>query len=305
MWRVGLDIGGTKIEALALAPDGSEAGRRRIETPRGDYNATIGAIVNLVASLRSAFGIVNLTSIGAGIPGSISPKTGLVRNANSTWINGQPFQTDLETALGLEVIIENDANCLALSEAADGAGAGFDSVFAVILGTGVGGGLMIGGNLVTGRNAVGGEWGHNPLPWPDETERDGPQCFCGKRGCIETFLSGPALERQFAEAVGRNLRAQEIASLAAAGDADASHTIGLYTRRLARALATVVNVVDPGVIVFGGGLSNVDMILTGARAQLDEWVFSDVCETEFRRSRWGDSSGVRGAARLPNLRRQG
>lgn len=302
MWRIGLDIGGTKIEALAMRPDGSEAARRRMQTPRGDYDATIAAIASLVSALRAEYAIADLAAIGAGIPGSISPKTGLVRNANSTWLNGQPFKRDLESALELAVFIENDANCLALSEAVDGAGAGYKTVFAVILGTGVGGGLTISGGLVSGLNAVGGEWGHNPLPWPDDSERDGAECFCGKRGCIETFLSGPALERQFAAASGLKIAAAEIADLANAGDATANQILDIYCGRLARALATVVNIVDTDVIVFGGGLSNVDRILTGARAQLPHWVFSDVCETEFRRSRWGDSSGVRGAARLVDLR---
>ncbi len=302
MWRLGLDIGGTKIEALAMAPDGSEAGRRRIDTPRGDYQATIEAIAALVADIRAQFNVEHLAAVGAGIPGSISPATGLVRNANSTWINGRPFHRDLETALGLEVVIENDANCLALSEASDGAGAGFGSVFAVILGTGVGGGLTIGGRLVSGRNAVGGEWGHNPLPWPDESEQNGAPCFCGKRGCIETWLSGPALERQYAQATARTANAREIAGLAAAGDGEATSALQAYSRRLARAVATVINIVDPDVVVFGGGLSNIDLILTSARRHLNESVFSDVCETEFRRSRWGDSSGVRGAAHLADLR---
>lgn len=297
MWRAGLDIGGTKIELLIMAPDGSEALRRRIHTPR-DYAAMLAAIARLVADARAQFLQADIRAIGAGIPGSVSPATSFVRNANSTWINGRPFHRDLEAALGLSVIVENDANCLALSEAADGAGAGFRTVFAVILGTGVGGGLIVDGKLVRGRNAVGGEWGHNPLPWPQPDELPGSPCFCGKRGCIETWLSGPALEHQFAAAAGRPASAREIAALAAAGDAQAADALDAYTDRLARALATIVNIVDPDVIVFGGGLSNVEAILTGARAKLSAWVFSDICETPLRRSRWGDSSGVRGAARL-------
>ncbi len=302
MWRIGLDIGGTKIEALVVSPTGEELHRRRIGSPRGDYDATLEGIARLVASLKAEFGIGPDLAIGAGIPGSLSPKTGLVRNANSTWLNGRPFGTDLAARLGMPVFVENDANCFALSEALDGAGAGFRTVFGIILGTGVGGGIVHDGQLLRGRNAIGGEWGHNPLPWPGDDERDAPPCFCGRRGCIEQFLSGPALERDYARLSGTARSAAEIAELAEAGEAAAGAIIALYCDRLARALAHVVNVLDPDVVVFGGGLSNVESIREGARVRLPAWVFSDVCETEFRRNRWGDSSGVRGAAMLPLLR---
>jgi len=302
MWRIGLDIGGTKIEALVVSPTGEELHRRRISSPRGDYEATLEGIARLVASLKAEFGIGPDLAIGAGIPGSLSPKTGLVRNANSTWLNSRPFGTDLAARLGQPVHMENDANCFALSEALDGAGAGFRTVFGIILGTGVGGGIVHDGQLLHGRNAIGGEWGHNPLPWPRDDERDAPPCFCGRRGCIEQFLSGPALEHNHARLSGTARTAAEIAELAEAGEAAAGAIIALYCDRLARALAHVVNILDPDVIVFGGGLSNVDSIREGARVRLPAWVFSDVCETEFRRNRWGDSSGVRGAAMLPLLR---
>lgn len=301
MWRIGLDVGGTKIEALVVAPDGAELCRRRIATPRGSYKATLNDITALIESLRAEFGIGEDCAVGAGIPGSLSPRTGLVRNANSTWLNGQPFQHDLAARLRLPLHIENDANCFALSEATDGAGQGFDSVFGIILGTGVGGGLVLSGRMIVGRNAIGGEWGHNPLPWPADDERAIPPCFCGKRGCIEQFLSGPALERQFHAAGGGTIDALQIAQLANERDGLAMATLDAYCGRLARALASVINIIDPDVIVFGGGLSNIDAILSGTRARLADWVFSDVCNTVLRKNRWGDSSGVRGAAMLPLL----
>ncbi len=302
MWRIGLDIGGTKIEALAVSPGGEELDRRRIASPRGDYTATIDAIARLVDSLRNEHAIAGDLAIGAGIPGSLSPRTGLVRNANSTWLNGRPFGADLQARLGGPLFMENDANCFVLSEAADGAGCSFETVFGIILGTGVGGGIVHRGDLLIGRNAIAGEWGHNPLPWPSDDERATPPCFCGRRGCIEQFLSGPALERDYARRGGDIRPAHEIAERAAGGEAAAAATLETYCDRLARALAHIVNILDPDVIVFGGGLSNVDSIREGARARLPAWVFSDVCETELRRNRWGDSSGVRGAAMLPLLR---
>lgn len=307
MWRIGIDLGGTKIEALALSPNGEEYGRRRIPTPRSDYDGTLRAVAGLVADLVATLGRENVAGAGVGIPGSLSPRTGLIRNANSTWLNGRTFRQDLQAMMDLPLAVENDANCLALSEAADGAGRGYRTVFAVIIGTGVGGGIVTNGELLSGRNAVAGEWGHNPLPWPDDGERPGPACWCGKRGCIETFLSGPALELQYRARTGHSADAKAIAGRAAAGEAEAAAALGIYARRLAKSLANIVNIVDPDVIVFGGGVSNIAAVLDQARAELDPWVFSDCCITEFRMNRWGDSSGVRGAARLtlPGARIEG
>jgi fructokinase len=302
MWRIGIDVGGTKIEALALSPEGEEYGRRRIPTPRSDYEATLRAVAGLASTLVGTIGQKDVAGIGVGIPGSLSPRTGVVRNANSVWLNGRQLHKDLQSLIELPVAVENDANCFALSEAADGAGHGYRTVFGVILGTGVGGAIVTNGELLKGRNAVAGEWGHNPLPWPDESEREGPHCWCGKAGCIETFLSGPALEQQFRARSGTAAEAKLIAERAAVGDAACEAALSVYARRLAKSLATVVNVVDPDVIVFGGGVSNIASVLTKARAELDAWVFSDCCATEFRTNRWGDSSGVRGAARLLPLR---
>jgi fructokinase len=297
MWRIGIDLGGTKIEAVALSPEGEEYGRRRIPTPRGDYEATLRAAAGLTGALVAAVGRENVAGVGIGIPGSLSPKTGLVRNANSTWLNGRALGRDLQAIIDLPLVIENDANCFVLSEAADGAGAGWRTVFGVILSTGVGGGIVTDGRLLKGRNAIAGEWGHNALPWPDESEKAEP-CYCGKAGCIETFLSGPALERQYRARSGRSVDAVSIAECAARGDAAGRAALDIYARRLAKSLASVVNLVDPDVIVFGGGVSNITPVLAKARAELDAWVFSDCCVTEFRTNRWGDSSGVRGAARL-------
>ena len=301
MWRIGIDLGGTKIEALALSLEGEEYGRRRIPTPRGDYEATLQAAAGLTSAVVAAVGRENVAGVGIGIPGSLSPRTGLVRNANSTWLNGRTLDRDLQAIIGLPLVVENDANCFALSESADGAGEGYRTVFGVILGTGVGGGIVTNGKLLKGRNAIAGEWGHNPLPWPDESEKTGAPCYCGKMGCIETFLSGPALERQYRARSGRSVDAMIIAECAAGGDAAGEAVLGVYARRLAKSLASVVNIVDPDVIVFGGGVSNIAPVLEEARAELDAWVFSDCCVTEFRMNRWGDSSGVRGAARLPPL----
>jgi fructokinase len=305
MWRIGIDVGGTKIEALALSPEGEEYGRRRVPTPRGDYEATLQAAAGLTSALVAAVGRENVAGVGIGIPGSLSPRTGLVRNANSTWLNGRALDRDLQAIIELPLVVENDANCFVLSEAADGAGAGCRTVFGVILGTGVGGGIVTNGKLLRGRNALAGEWGHNPLPWPDESEEAEP-CYCGKAGCIETFLSGPALERQYRAHSGRSVDAIVIAECAArGGDAAAEATLAVYARRLAKSPASIVNIVDPDVIVFGGGVSNITPVLAKARVELDAWVFSDCCVTEFRTNRWGDSSGVRGAARLPSLHDKG
>jgi fructokinase len=298
MWRVGVDLGGTKIEALALSPSGEERLRVRAPTPRGDYEATLDAIVSLVNACADGLAASEIAGVGVGIPGSLSPRTGLVRNANSTWLNGRLLHRDLQARLQWPAIIENDANCFALSEAADGAGQGCRAVFGVILGTGVGGGLVIDGRSQLGHNAIGGEWGHNPLPWPDAREYPGPVCYCGKRGCIETFLCGPALERQYRDLSGEELGAKAIAEKAAGGEFAARTAFATYTRRLAKALATVINIVDPDSIVFGGGLSNIPALIHGAAAQLPEWVFSDCFNTPLKLNKWGDSSGVRGAAQL-------
>ena len=298
MWRVGVDLGGTKIEALALSPSGQERVRVRAPTPRGDYEGTLDAIVSLVEACTDGLAASEIAGVGVGIPGSLSPRTGLVRNANSTWLNGRSLHRDLQARSPWPVVIENDANCFALSEAADGAAHGCRAVFGVILGTGVGGGLVIDGHSQLGHNAVGGEWGHNPLPWPDAEEYPGPVCYCGKRGCIETFLCGPALERQFQELTGCALDARAIAEKAADGDFAAQTVLAAYSRRLAKALATVINIADPDIIVFGGGLSNISVLINDAAAQLPEWVFSDCFHTPLKVNKWGDSSGVRGAAQL-------
>ena len=298
MWRVGVDLGGTKIEALALSPSGQERVRVRAPTPRGDYEGTLDAIVSLVETCTDGLAASEIAGVGVGIPGSLSPRTGLVRNANSTWLNGRSLHRDLQALSPWPLVIENDANCFALSEAADGAAHGCRAVFGVILGTGVGGGLVIDGHSQLGHNAVGGEWGHNPLPWPDAEEYPGPVCYCGKRGCIETFLCGPALERQFQELTGCVLDARAIAEKAAEGEFAAQTVLAVYSRRLAKALATVINIADPDIIVFGGGLSNISVLINDAAAQLPEWVFSDCFHTPLKVNKWGDSSGVRGAAQL-------
>ncbi len=298
MWRIGIDLGGTKIEALALSPDGEERGRLRVQTPRGDYGATLDAIVSLVAACRDGLADSDIAGIGIGIPGSLSPKTGLVRNANSTWLNGRPLLGDLKTRFEWPLAIENDANCFALSEAADGAAAGRRTVFGVILGTGVGGGIVSDGRLLPGRNSVAGEWGHNPLPWPDAAELEAPACYCGKRGCIETFLSGPALEKQYFALSGQEAEAKAVAERAIAGEAAAQTALAVYATRLAKSLATVINIVDPDAIVFGGGVSNIAAVFELAQAELPAWVFSDCFDTLLMVNKWGDSSGVRGAARL-------
>ncbi len=298
MWRIGVDLGGTKIEALALSPDGRERVRVRVPTPRGDYDGTLDAIVSLASTCREGLADSDIAGIGIGIPGSFSPKTGLVRNANSTWLNGRPLLRDLEARFAWPVAIENDANCFALSEAADGAAQGCGTVFGVILGTGVGGGIVVDGKPLLGHNAVAGEWGHNPLPWPEADELPGPLCYCGKRGCIETFLSGPALERQYQTLSGQAAPARAIAERAQAGEAVAQSVLAVYAKRLAKSLATVINIADPDAIVLGGGVSNIDAIREMAVSELPGWVFSDCFDTPLVVNKWGDLSGVRGAARL-------
>ena len=292
-WRLGVDLGGTKIEIAALDGTGTARLRRRVATP-GTYAGTIAAIADLVEGAEAEIGA--RASLGLGIPGSENPVTRLVRGANSTHLNGRPLGADLEARLGRPVRLSNDANCLAMSEAADGAGAGFGSVFAVILGTGVGGGLVVQGRIVEGRNRVAGEWGHNPLPWMTPADFPGPACWCGQRGCIESFLCGPALA---AEADGPGARdASGLPARAAAGDAHAKAALDRHTDRLARALAAVVNLVDPEAIVLGGGLSNMDHLYESLPRLIPRHVFSDAFSTPVLRARHGDSSGVFGAARL-------
>ena len=299
--RIGVDLGGTKIEALALGPDGVELARRRVATP-GSYDQTLGLLCGLVSSLEAdaatTTGSVTPASVGVGIPGAISPTTGLVKNSNSTWLNGRPFDDDLGRILGRPVRVLNDANCFAFSEATDGAGAGADVVFGIIIGTGVGGGVVVHKQVLEGPQRIGGEWGHNPLPWPNDAERPGPECACGKRGCLETYVSGPGFARDHEATTGEALSTHEIASRAAEGDAGASASYDRYVDRLARGLATVVNVVDPDVVVLGGGMSNLADLPEDLKHALAPYVFTDTCSTRVVRNVHGDSSGVRGAAWL-------
>jgi fructokinase len=294
--RIGVDFGGTKLEVIALATDGRELFRKRAPTPAGDYEGQIAAVVELVAELERTVGATG--TIGVGIPGAISPASGLIKNANSTWLIDRPLDRDLARALGRPVRLQNDANCLAVSEATDGAAAGADVVFASILGTGVGAGIVVHGRPLTGRNAIAGEWGHNQLPWMRDDERPGPACYCGLHGCIETILSGPGLARDHKAATGRDLNAQQVAALAAQGDAEAEQALRRYEDRLARGLAHVINILDPDVVVLGGGLSNLDRLYANVPAIWHQWVFSDRVDTKLRKAKHGDSSGVRGAAWL-------
>ncbi len=296
--RIGVDLGGTKIEIVALDANGQAQYKQRTATPRDDYEGTIRAIRDLVAAAEAA--TQSRGSVGIGMPGAISPATGLVKNANSTWLNGRPLHIDLEAALQRPVRLANDANCFALSEATDGAAAGAHTVFGVIIGTGTGGGVVVRGRVCTGPNAIAGEWGHNPLPWPEDDERPGPPCYCGKHGCIETFLSGPGLSADFQRATGRSLDGAAIAAASEAGDPAASAAIQRYVQRMARALATIVNVIDPDVIVLGGGMSNIRALYDWVPALLPRFVFSDHVATAIRPPQHGDASGVRGAAWLWN-----
>ncbi len=294
--RIGVDMGGTKIEAAALSATGEILERTRVPTPQGDYEATVRAIRDLVLSLESQLN--QQGSVGVGIPGTISPATGLVKNANSTWLIGRPLDKDLSAALDRPVLLANDANCFAMSEAVDGAGQAHYVVFAVIAGTGVGGGLAIGWRVLPGPNGIAGEWGHNPLPWPKADELPGPSCYCGQQSCIETWLSGPGLERDFERNAGRWATAEDIVELASDGQPDAKAALDRYFDRMARALATVINMVDPGIIVLGGGMSNISEIYSEVPLRLGAHVFSDQVDTPVVKNRHGDSSGVRGAAWL-------
>ena len=296
MIRFGVDLGGTKTEIIALGVDGRELLRRRVETPKEDYGEILETVARLVRDAEAELG--NRGSVGVGTPGSISRATGLLRGSNSVCLNGKLIKADLETLLGREVRITNDANCFALSEATDGAAAGADIVFGVILGTGVGGGIVVRGHVLTGPNAIAGEWGHNPLPWPKDDERPGYPCFAGHSGCIETFLSGPGIERDHLRASGEALTSHDIGARAAIGNAACEATLRRYEERLARALAHVVNILDPDVIVLGGGMSNVQRLYVNVPALWGPWVFSDRVDTRLGRHKYGDSSGVRGAAWL-------
>ena len=294
--RIGIDLGGTKIEIIALGAAGEEIARERMPTPAGDYDKTLEVICHMVARIEARAG--RQGRIGVGIPGAVSPASGLVKNANSVWLIGRPFDRDLGALLHRPVRIANDANCFALSEAVDGAAAGAGVVFGVILGTGVGGGVVVQGRVVQGRHAIAGEWGHNPLPWPQPDELPGPKCYCGRRGCVETFVSGPALAREYSHATGDALAPAEIAGRAASGDGAAERVLAAYENRLARALATVINIVDPDAIVLGGGMSNVARLYANVPSLWCEFVFSDRADTPLLPPQHGDSSGVRGAAWL-------
>jgi fructokinase len=293
--RIGIDLGGTKIEIAALDNARDIVLRRRVPTPAGDYVGTIEAIATLVTAAESELG--HAESIGIGIPGSVSPFTGLVRNANSTVLIGKPLDRDLEQLLGRPVRIDNDANCFILSEACGGAAADAKLAFGVILGTGVGGGIAFEGRPYDGRNAIAGEWGHTPLPWPHDDER-AEQCYCGRSGCIEMFLCGPRLSAQYRELTSRTLTPSEIAEAATNGDRDAESVLARYENRLARGLAMILDILDPDVIVFGGGVSNLNRLYTNVPPLLAQYAFADNIDTPIRRASFGDSSGVRGAAML-------
>ncbi|MFL5515711.1 MAG: ROK family protein [Gemmatimonadales bacterium] len=294
--QIGVDLGGTKIEGIVLDADTLVAVRRRLATPR-DYTGTLDAIARLVAELEAEAGRTG--TVGVGIPGVVSRATGLVKNANSTWLNGRPLLAELETRLARPVRVANDANCFALSEAIDGAGEGFETVFGVILGTGVGGGIAVRQRLHEGPNQIAGEWGHNPLPWMTDEERaSSPACYCGKNGCVETFLSGPGFERDYALLSGARRSSQDIVHAAAARDPRALQALERYQDRLARALAAVIDVLDPDAVVLGGGMSNLPDLPSAISARLPRYVFSDTVLTPVVRNLHGDSSGVRGAAWL-------
>lgn len=296
--RIGIDLGGTKTEVIALGDQGEQLYRHRLPTPR-DYQQTVENIAHLVALAEEATGKIG--TVGIGIPGSISPYTGVVKNANSTWLNGQPFDKDLSQRLNREVRLANDANCLAVSEAIDGAAAGAQTVFAVIIGTGCGAGVAMNGRVHIGGNGTAGEWGHNPLPWMNDDElryRAEVPCYCGKQGCIETFISGTGFATDYQRLSGNPLKGSEIMRLVEAGDALAEQALAHYEQRLAKSLAHVVNILDPDVIVLGGGMSNVERLYRTVPSLVKEWVFGGECETPIRKALHGDSSGVRGAAWL-------
>ena len=293
---IGIDLGGTKIEIIALDPDGKELIRRRQPTPRDDYDGTVQRVCAMIREVEAELDA--RASVGISHPGAVSPATGLIKNANSTWLNGRAFDRDVEAALGRHVAFANDANCLALSEATDGAGEGAAVVFAVILGTGVGGGIVVNGKVLTGPNAIAGEWGHAPLPWPTDEERPGPACYCGLHGCIETWLAGPSFVKDHERVSGAFLQAPDIAARAEAGEAAAKASLERYCDRLARGLAVVINVLDPEVIVLAGGMSNVRQLYDAVPPLFTRYVFSDTVATRLLPPVHGDSTGVRGAAWL-------
>jgi fructokinase len=295
--RLGIDLGGTKTEIIALGDGGKELIRRRVNTPGESYDDVIGTMRDLVMGVEGELNARG--SVGVAIPGTISPMTGLVKNANATRLIGHPLDKDLGAALGREIRVANDANCFALSESTDGAAAGRDIVFGIIAGTGVGGGVCVGGRVLSGAHAIAGEWGHNPLPGPSVAEvENAPQCYCGRRGCIESWCSGPALAAQFKQRTGRDASALEIAAFAAGGDPDAKVSIENLLDRFARAVATLVNILDPDAIVIGGGLSNMDILYSELPARVEQYAFSPQGPTAILKNRHGDSSGVRGAAWL-------
>lgn len=294
--RIGVDLGGSKIEVIALDESGATLLRHRVPTPTGDYAGTLNAIADIVLSAEKE--LCQKGTLGVASPGAISARTGLLKNSNSTVLNGKPLVNDLAQRLGRPIRLENDANCFALSEAVDGAAVGAHGVFGVIIGTGVGGGAVVGKELIAGRNKIAGEWGHNPLPWATENERSGAPCYCGKSGCVETFLSGAGLAREYRGRTGRHLTAKEIALAAAGGDESAQVCLTVYQDRLARSLAVVINLLDPDVIVLGGGLSNIVQLYAGLSALVGRHTFSDAIDTPIVRAAHGDSSGVRGAAWL-------
>jgi fructokinase len=294
--RIGIDLGGTKIEIIALDDSGNELLRRRVATPRNNYCETLQAIVHLVSDAEAELG--QQGTLGIGTPGTLSRATGRLKNSNSVSLNDQPILQDLEGLLQRKVKISNDANCFALSEATDGAAAGASVVFGVILGTGVGAGIVVNGHILTGPNGIAGEWGHNPLPWPEPHELPGPPCYCGKRGCIETFLSGTGMTKVHHYEAGVSLSTNEIVKQAMQGDTVCESSLQAYEHRLVRSLAHVINILDPDVIVLGGGMSNIERLYTNVPVLWGNWVFSDRVDTKLVKNRFGDSSGVRGAAWL-------
>lgn len=303
MYYIGVDFGGTKIEAAALSPDGAFLSRKREPNP-GSYGEALATVERLILAVEADARATDpayaqrVATVGVGAPGSVSPKTGVMRNANSVWLNGKTFREDLEATLKRPVRLANDANCLALSEAIDGAAKGSPNVFAIIVGTGCGGGLVINGNLVEGANGVTGEWGHIPLPWPTADEVPGPKCWCGHHSCLETWVSGTGFARDFLAVSGRSLKSEEIIEAMRAGDADAVAAFDRLLKRLARGMALIVNALDPDTFVFGGGLSNVSEIYEKLPDMIRPYVFSDTWEAKLVPAQWGDSSGVRGAAYL-------
>lgn len=294
--RIGIDLGGTKIEAIALDDSGGEIFRRRVATPVNGYQQILITIVELIKSVEQETG--QQGSVGIGTPGALSPASGLLRNSNTVCMNYMPVKQDLETLLKHPITMANDANCFALSEAVDGAAAGADVVFGVIVGTGTGAGVVVKGQVLTGPNAIAGEWGHNPLPWPQDDERPGPECYCGKLGCVETFISGPGMVRDHLLHTGQKLSTREIVRQSEQGDMSAEQTLKRYENRMARSLAHVINILDPNVIVLGGGMSNIRRLYQNVPDIWGDYVFSDKVFTRLVAPKFGDSSGVRGAAWL-------